>query len=196
MQVCSIDGCSKKIVARSWCHMHYKRWQKHKDPLHIQTPIKKKPKVETLLDKYDANEEIKNECWEWKGKISASGYGCLDYKGKSTSIHRVSYQYFKGIIPNKMNVCHSCDNKKCFNPLHLWLGTTKENIDDAYRKGLINTRKGSKNHHSKLKEYQILEIRVLINAGMKNIEIAEKYDVGHGTISLIRLNQTWKHVKG
>lgn len=71
-------------------------------------------------------------CWIWKGKIGNSGYGVFNRKESS---HRKSYELFKGEVEPGLCVCHTCDNPKCVNPDHLWIGTQKENITDSINKG-------------------------------------------------------------
>jgi hypothetical protein len=78
--------------------------------------------------------EFINGCWIWKGSFRGA-YGTMSYKGKSMSCHKVSYLVFKGEVPKGMCVCHTCDNQKCVNPDHLWLGTYKENTQDMIAKG-------------------------------------------------------------
>jgi hypothetical protein len=79
-----------------------------------------------------------NGCWIWQRAIRGkSGYGCLRVKGKLYDAHRFSFILFKGEVPEKHLVCHTCDVRKCCNPDHLFAGTYSDNYWDAVKKGRI-----------------------------------------------------------
>lgn len=100
---------------------------------------------EKLVNKFFANineRESKDKCWEWQGKLMTSGYGLIKvgfWKGPNyyvTGAHRFSYIMHHGEeAPEGMYVCHTCDNKKCVNPFHFFLGTSKDNQFDCNKKG-------------------------------------------------------------
>lgn len=90
-------------------------------------------------------EIMQSECWEWTDTFAKDGYGRFYINGKTIGAHRASYLIYKGDIVNNLFVLHSCDNPKCVNPEHLWLGTQKMNMDDAKQKGRLNNGGGRKN---------------------------------------------------
>ena len=101
--------------------------------------------LEKLLSKIKINDQT--GCWEWTAATNNTGYGFIRDGKKMRTTHRVSYEEHKGPIPKGMSVCHTCDNPKCVNPDHLWLGTTLDNIRDMISKGrsrFMNTAKNFK----------------------------------------------------
>jgi len=78
--------------------------------------------------------KMNSGCWHFTGSISTTGYGKIGYAGKVMLAHRLSFMFFRGEINNLM-VLHSCDNRKCVNPDHLFLGTAKDNTRDMIEKG-------------------------------------------------------------
>jgi len=102
-------------------------------------------KFEKMKAQFLEKVEIKEGCWDWNGSTDKNGYAQLNgHNGKRfvpVKAHRLSYQIHKGEIPEGLCVCHTCDNPKCTNPEHLWLGTPKENTQDMLRK---NRQRGSK----------------------------------------------------
>jgi len=135
-------------------------------------------------------------CWEWLGAKNTNGYGRFYDGDKMALAHRYSWELVNGSIPEGMYICHHCDNRSCVNPDHLFLGTAKDNMQDAERKGRIAHAKGEKIGSSKLTEEQVLNIRNEYQfLGENNsLVLAKEYGVSHVCILNIVNGISWKHL--
>jgi hypothetical protein len=125
-----------------------------------------------------------NNCWEWSAAHNSWGYGVFSFEGRTVKSHVLSFRLLVGPIPQDKEVCHSCDNKPCCNPQHLFAGTSVANKQDAINKKL---RIGN----MKFSYQQVTEIRELLAQGVKRATIARLHEVDWSTIDDIHKHKTW-----
>ena len=124
------------------------------------------------------NKRGPNDCWEWRRGKNFYGYGVMRKDGKVQIVTRVVWQEVHGYPPGALCVCHTCDNRACCNPAHLFLGTREDNLHDMCRKG----RHGRGN--LKLSDQAVRE--VLANPQASVGELATRYSVSRSLIYIIR----------
>jgi len=130
-----------------------------------------------------------DSCWEWQGRIIKDGYGAFHLKGKRIIASRFAWILTYGEIPQGMCVLHKCDNPACVNPRHLFLGTPKDNMQDAVLKW---RKSGPHNGRTKLSWPQVDTIRLLFQMGWSGYRLAKFFGVNYKTIWQILKGKTWK----
>jgi len=147
----------------------------------------------SLIEKTDT-------CWHWKGHIGNSRYGRMrigstDKVDGREKAHRMSYFIHYGNIPQSMHVCHRCDNTKCVNPKHLFLGTHQDNMKDMMAKGRSRDSQGEKNTLAKLKAPEVLLIRHLASSRiLSKAYMAKMFKVSPMQIGKIINLKSWTHI--
>ncbi len=156
--------------------------------------IKRLPKLDaTEITRFWSKVNKSGDCWLWTAGTNDTGYGnfwikCWPYKS-----HRIAYFIHHGVDPGDKCVCHTCDNPRCMNPAHLFLGTHKDNMADCVKKGRRLDNKGSKHSCSKLTDEDVKEI---LESNESNKMLAKRYGVNDRTISSLRHGVHWKHLQG
>jgi hypothetical protein len=130
------------------------------------------------------------ECWNWTGRLNEDGYGPVNRLGERTKAHVVAYKLIKG-EPRGLHVLHTCDNRACCNPSHMFLGTNLDNVRDKVNKGRQHRISGEANVRAKLTTQDVLAIRA---SAEKGVVLANRYGVTSVLISRIRLRKAWRHI--
>jgi len=131
-----------------------------------------------------------DECWLWTGGGDWGGYGIFWYNGVNTTAHRASYEMFVRKLPADLFVCHSCDNRRCVNPRHLFVGTPGDNMRDRDAKG--RQAKGEQFARSSITPDTVRMIRA---SSLSDTASAAKLGVTKGAINHIRHRRNWRHVE-
>lgn len=153
-------------------------------------------KLDRMLKSFEKKAIRREGCWDWNGSLKGkNGYGTIKSgKDENMMAHRFSWQVNFGPIPEGLYVCHNCDNRRCTNPQHLFLGTHEDNLRDMISKNRNRGAVGERNIKAVLGNQKVLEIRNLLNSGISIKDIAEKFDVAFNTIFKIKTNKTWRHI--
>jgi hypothetical protein len=124
-----------------------------------------------------------NGCHEWQAGLHRDGYGKFQFRNRTMQSHRAAYIIFVE-DPKEKCVLHKCDNRKCVNLDHLFLGSLQDNINDMD----VKRRRGS---NSNLTYSQVAEIKIMLDARYSQMFIAKQFGCHQTTISRIFLN---KHI--
>lgn len=159
------------------------------------------------LDRHTDRSAGADGCWLWIGSRNHLGYGQLSYKRSGSRepvrvrAHRLSYELFRGPIPDGMFVCHRCDTPACVNPAHLFLGTNMDNVRDMLAKGRHFTktkpeaiRRGAAINGSKLTEETVRDIRNLAGIGVPTKDLAATYGMSRASVRRVVTRESWSHV--
>jgi HNH endonuclease/CENP-B N-terminal DNA-binding domain len=150
-------------------------------------------------------------CWVFGGAQSQA-YGTLKVKGRPVKAHRYSYELAYKQSAEGLFVCHHCDNPRCVNPNHLFLGTAKDNTRDCWKKGRNHNPKlnrqargsetgpakyperyrGKNNGRAVLTEPEVRQIIQRLRQKESQVSIATFFNVAPSTISAIANKRNWR----
>lgn len=148
-----------------------------------------------------------DDCWLWKGAPGKTGYGRFWLNDHQVGAHRASHVLLKGPVPDGLLVLHRCDNPRCVNPRHLFLGTHSENMVDKVSKGRANCARGerhgsrtephrvprgeAKRAQCKLSKAAVAEIRTRSAGGTSQSTLAREYGVHQSLVSRVVRGLRW-----
>lgn len=82
------------------------------------------------------NVSTEGNCWEWQASFNGNGYGSFYRDGKEVNAMVFSLEQKLGrLLVKDECALHTCDNKKCVNPKHLYVGSRKDNAQDWLERG-------------------------------------------------------------
>lgn len=180
--VCTL--CGGKNYTGGLCHKHYRQAiNTGRTPALVRpnAAATKGMSVAERLDFYSETDPATG-CINWTGQAFKTGYGKLTVDGRTRLAHRTAFELERGPIPEGLNVLHRCDNPRCINVEHHFLGTLADNSHDRNLKD---------RQASVLSREQVLAILV---DPRPHGPVAADYGVGYRTIMDIRHGRVWKHV--
>lgn len=189
IEACEIPECAKPAPNGRLCGMHTSRKRRHGT---TEPPKGAHASPRVRYERF----VIRNAegCWGWRGAVDKAGYASLS----PFRAHRLSYELFKGPIPEGLSVLHHCDNPPCTNPDHLFVGTHADNMADATAKGRLlgrpNRPRGEAVKNSKLTEEKVRELRRLAAAGWRTVDLAARYGISEDAVWLVKAGKRWAHV--
>jgi hypothetical protein len=203
---CGHLGCKKQVSMKFagiyYCTQHYQRMKRlgstedSKVDMSKHLTIKERIKYKSIVNK-------ETGCWEWQGTLDKGGYGTISINNHPQRVHRASFEAFvHKIVPKSLQVLHECDNRKCVNPEHLFLGNHQDNMDDMTSKKRHCF--GEKRIGAKLTDKKVREIKKafkkfvpfdIIGFSQQCGVLAEKYNVSGKLIRNIYHGKAWKHIK-
>jgi hypothetical protein len=131
-------------------------------------------------------------CWVWLLSKNRHGYGKVaNGRGGWMLAHRLAWQLEHGAIPEGMCVCHSCDNRACVNPAHLFLGTHDDNMLDMRLKGRAVGMAGERNARAKLNSN---DVRLIRASKETSRVLADLLGVSRAMVCRIRRGNAWRGV--
>lgn len=140
---------------------------------------------------FDRHLPQSNGCIHWIGATQKTGYGTVRFANRHWLAHRLAWALING-DPGKLQVLHRCDNPRCVNVDHLFLGTHQDNMSDMKAKGRRKGINVGENHgRAKITQQDADEIRRLHSLGVSQRELARRYPIARPNIRRIVRNIGW-----
>lgn len=185
---CAVADCGKSAPRGRFCAMHQSRLRSRGS---LETPprSRERPLYQKILRNLRVNRGT--GCWEWTGWVPKNGYPSISIGPRvgrrCVLLHRMMMEHRHGKLPRDIFVCHRCDNRRCCNPSHLFLGSPADNIRDASTKGRLAS--GERHPWSKLTKEDAVYIR---ESGLGKRSLARKFNVHPKTVQSVKRGLTWR----
>ena len=128
---CSIPKCTGRVVARSLCHKHYRRWKRHGDPNIVKYRERGVSIWKHVMDAFRAVQDVRDPdaCMPYSKGTRSEGYPILRIRGKVYRIHRMLYVFHRGLgMSDPVQVYHTCGNRTCLNVRHMSHGSRQDRV--------------------------------------------------------------------
>lgn len=152
--------------------------------------------VSGYLQRFHRKIKITPTCWIWTASLDKNGYGQFRLnKYEMVKAHRLAWKIRKGNWAVNKCVLHSCDNRKCVNPTHLFLGLPKDNVADMIKKKRQHSGNvfGTDSPKAKLNERKVIYIRKKLHPQKY---LAKKFNVSIAAIKHVQMRRSWKWLNG
>lgn len=169
-------------------------------------PRRRKPFTErwnAFRERFWSHVDKAGGCWLWQGALYPNGYGVASRMDRTqTTAHRIAWELTNGPIPDGLLVLHHCDNRRCVNPAHLFLGTQQDNMDDMWAKGRGATgnrlnhpsQQGENNRAAQLTGAQVREIKTCLERGMRQCDVMRRFGLTRSNVWAIAHGVSWAHI--
>lgn len=177
---CLVEGCNAAAKYRGICNPHYHRLKKRGTTGLYKYSVQ--DRIEEFYKTYTVDR--KTGCHNWCGHTNVYGYGLFSIHNKQQMTHRLAWEFKHGPIPPGMCICHKCDNRKCVNVEHLFIGTRDDNNKDMARKG----------RHVGAAKLTKAQVRYIFKSKVHYKILAKRFSISTSQIFSIRNRREWRRV--
>lgn len=153
---------------------------------------------------WERTELLEDGCMNWCGHVTNSGYGTLHIGNRQVAAHRYAMELATGApVSPHLVVCHKCDNPRCVNPEHLFVGTHSDNVRDMHSKGRSSRKqhdkspwkaRGLRSPRALLSDEQVIEIRKRYAEGESQVALGKEFGVSNDCVHTVVTNRVYKNL--
>ena len=154
-----------------------------------------------VIRRFWSKVKLGDKCWEWQAGVNHGGYGQFTItlstmRDTTVLAHRVAWMLVRGSVPVGKCLCHKCDNPRCVNPDHMFIGTRADNNRDMFRKGRGSCirAKGEAHGMSVMTADAVYAIRALTDNGNDQRAVARKFGISQSQVGRIHRRESWAHL--